>query len=92
MGFKFSKAKKEFFFYGAIALICLIAFVIMKYFHIVEGLEDTGLEDTGLKVVTDAGTGEQKVKGEPETVKTFMDLVQAKSNSTTIGNTTSYPY
>lgn len=86
MGFKFSKAKKEFFFYGAIALICLIAFVIMKYFHIVEGLEDTGL-----KVVTDAD-GEQKVKGEPETVKTFMDLVQAKSNSTTIGNTTSYSY
>ena len=86
MGFKFSKAKKEFFFYGAIALICLIAFVIMKYFHIVEGLQDTGLE-----VVTDE-TGKQKVQGEPEAVKTFMDSVQAESNSTTIGNTTSYSY
>jgi hypothetical protein len=82
MDFKFSKAKKEFFFYGAIALICLIAFVIMKYFHIVEGLQDTGLE-----VVTDATTGKQTVKGQPEAVKTFMDSVQAESNSTTIGNT-----
>lgn len=80
MDFKFSKAKKEFFFYGAIALICLIAFVIMKYFHIVEGL------DTGLEVVTD-DTGKQTVQGEPEAVKTFMDSVQAESNSTTIGNT-----
>ena len=87
MDFKFSKAKKEFFFYGAIALICLIAFVIMKYFHIVEGLQDTGLE-----VVTDDETGKQKVQGEPETVKNFMNSVQAESNSTTIGNTTSYPY
>jgi len=81
MDFKFSKAKKEFFFYGAIALICLIAFVIMKYFHIVEGLQDTGLE-----VVTDT-TGKQTVQGEPETVKNFMNSVQAESNSTTIGNT-----
>lgn len=78
MDFKFSKAKKEFFFYGAIALICLIAFVIMKYFHIVEGLQDTGL-----KLADD-----QTIQGTPEIVKKFMNSVQAESNSTTIGNTT----
>jgi hypothetical protein len=86
MDFKFSKAKKEFFFYGAIALICLIAFVIMKYFHIVEGLQDTGLE-----IDTDSD-GTQKIKGEPKTVKNFMNSVQAESNSTTIDNTKVYNF
>ena len=74
---------KDAIFYGTLALVCLIAFAVMKYFHITEGME------TGMEV----DQTDNKIKGDPKKVKQFMNEVNAQdSSSQSSGNTTAYNY
>jgi len=77
---------KDAIFYGTLAVVCLIAFAVMKYFHITEGMEDTGME------VGDGDTA-QKIKGDPQQVKQFMNKVSdINTSSQSSGNTVAHPY
>ena len=74
---------KDAIFYGTLAVVCLIAFAVMKYFHITEGME------TGMEV----DQKNNKIKGDPQKVKQFMNAVNEQdSSSQSSGNTTAYNY
>lgn len=74
---------KDAIFYGTLALVCLIAFAVMKYFHITEGME------TGMEV----DQADNKIKGDPKKVKQFMNAVNEQdSSSQSSGNTNAYNY
>lgn len=74
---------KDAIFYGTLALICLVAFAVMKYFHITEGMEDTGMQ------VGD----DNSIKGDPQKVKQFMNKVSdINTSSQSSGNTVAYSY
>ena len=74
---------KDAIFYGTLAVVCLIAFAVMKYFHITEGMEDTGMQ------VGD----DNSIKGDPQQVKQFMNKVSdINTSSQSSGNTVAHSY